>query len=78
MDITNEENQIALIDNEIIIKKQVKSLIGKLKRGTAYFFDVPEELRLNPKIIKTERELGVRRTINKGFDIMINSFFVKE
>lgn len=78
MDITNEENKIELNDNETNIKKQIKSLLGKLKRGTAYFYDVPEELRLNTKILKAERELGIRRTIRKGYDILKNCFFVEE
>ncbi len=78
MDVTNEENKNTLMNNENNIKKQVKSILGKLKRGTAYFYDVPEELRLNPKIVKAEREIGIRRTIQKGYDVLENCFFVEE
>ena len=78
MDISNKENKIALVNNENDSDRQVKSILGKLKRGTAYFYDVPEELRSNAKILKVERELGIRRTIQKGYDILENCFFVEE
>ena len=68
-----------------IIKKDLKEYIKQLKKKEIGFFDVPEEYRLHPDIIKVERKLSIRTiavcediTVNRGYDVIRNIFFVLE
>lgn len=40
--------------------------------------DVPEEVRHHKNILATERKLGLRKELNRGFDVIHNFFFVEE
>ena len=64
--------------NALVIQKDIKNYIKQLQKKELYFFGVPEELRLNSSIVAIERELGIRKTIKKGFNIINNTFFVEE
>ena len=58
--------------------KGIKTYIEGLKKGELNFYSIPEEHRNNLLIVRTERKLGIRRPIKKGFDIIQNNFFVEE
>ena len=67
------------MSNEITIQDQeIKTLVKKLKDKSIGFYAVPEEYRYHPLIVIAERELGMRRSIRKGYDIIRNNFFVDE
>lgn len=56
----------------------VVSLVKRLKDRSIGFYDVPDEYKNHPLIVKVERELKVRKSIQKGYDIIRNNFFVEE
>ncbi len=58
--------------------QMINKLVKKLQEKSIDFDDVPEEYRSHPKIAMAERELGIRKTISKGYDIIRNTFFVNE
>lgn len=66
--------------NEITTQNQeVITLTEQLKKRTIInFYEIPEEYRYHPSIVKMERELGMRKSIRKGYDIIRNAFFVDE
>lgn len=67
------------MSNEITVQDQeIKTLVKKLKDKSIGFYAVPEEYRYHPLIVIAERELGMRRSIRKGYDIIRNNFFVDE
>lgn len=53
-------------------------LIEELNNKTIYFSNMEKKYRYNSDIIKTERQLGIRRVIRKGYDVFFNRFFVEE
>lgn len=64
--------------NSLVTQKNIKDYIKQLKNKSYYFFNIPEEYRLHPAIVATERELGIRKSLKKGFDVINNTFFVEE
>ncbi|MBD7912086.1 zinc-ribbon domain-containing protein [Clostridium cibarium] len=67
------------------IDKDLKVFINQLKKKEIGFFDIPEEYRLHPEVVKVERKLGIRKiavgediTVNRGYDVIRNIFFVLE
>lgn len=56
----------------------ITEYVKQLRKKEIGFFDIPEEHRQNPDIVKTERELGLRTSLQRGFDVVRNNFFVKE
>ena len=61
-----------------IIGNKAKEWIRLLKKREIGFFDVPEEYRLEPNLVKIERELGIRKSNRRGYDVIRNTFFVEE
>lgn len=68
-----------------VIDKDLKGCIKQLKKKEIGFFDIPEEYRLHPEVVKVERKLGIRKiavgediTVNRGYDVIRNIFFVLE
>ena len=59
-------------------QKEIKNFVKQLKSKCLYFFDVPEEFRNHPLIVSTERECGIRKSVQKGYDVVRNCFFVQE
>ena len=57
---------------------EISSIIGKLKSGELVINTVPERYLLNHDIIVAERNLGLRKSMNRGFDVINNEFFVEE
>ena len=58
--------------------QEVITLVKQLKKKSISFNQVPEEYRCHPLIVKTERKLGIRKIISKGYDIIQNKLFVDE
>ncbi|RKJ74944.1 hypothetical protein D7X33_18810 [Butyricicoccus sp. 1XD8-22] len=56
----------------------ISAYVKQLRKKEIGFFDIPEEFRSNSDIIRIERELGIRTSGKKGFDVIRNRFFVKE
>lgn len=68
-----------MVDNELIIThKDIKRCINGLKNKSLYYSDIPEELRLHPLIVEAGRKYGVRKSAQRGFDIINNCFYVEE
>lgn len=61
-----------------IVESEVKKIIRQLKKKEISLLDVPEEYENNIQIVTFERQLGMRVTGKRGFDIISNSFFVEE
>ena len=61
-----------------ITEKDIKKYLRQLKTNKIGYFDVPEEYRLHPDIVKGERKLGIRQSDKRGYDVIRNSFFVEE
>ncbi len=59
-------------------QSEVKKIIRQLKKNEIRVFDVPEEYENDIQIVTFERKAGLRITGKRGFDIISNSFFVKE
>lgn len=58
--------------------KEIKQIIRQLESHEMSVMDVPEEVRYHKKIVTTERKLGLRKELNRGFDVIHNFFFVEE
>ncbi len=69
---TAMSNETTTQDQEVI------SLVERLKNRSIGFYAVPQEYRYHPSVVAAERELGLRRSIRKGYDIIRNNFFVDE
>ena len=61
-----------------MVQSEIKKIIKQLKKNEITVFDVPKEYKNNVDIVKFERKSGLRITKQKGFDVITNSFFVKE
>lgn len=59
-------------------EKDIKKYLRQLKTNKIGYFDVPEEYRLHPDMVKGERKLRIRRSDKRGYDVIRNSFFVEE
>ena len=60
------------------MKKEVRSIISRLKKGEMDVGDIPEEYENNSDVIAAERKLKLRRIYRCGFDVITNRFFVEE
>ena len=59
-------------------KKDIKIIIDQLKKNELSILAVPDEVKHNKEIIHAERKLGLRRELERGYDIIGNRFFVIE
>ena len=59
-------------------KKDIKRIIKQLKNNELNILDVPEEYENVKEIIHTERELGLRKKLESGYDVIRDCFFVIE
>lgn len=57
---------------------KIKQIIHQLETNEISIKDIPEELQYCSDILQVERELGLRKEFNRGFDIIHNFFFVEE
>ena len=58
--------------------KDIKNYLQQLKTNKISYYGVPEEYRLHPDIVKCERELGIRKSGKRGYDVIRNTFYVEE
>lgn len=58
--------------------KEIKTYISGLRKREMDYYSIPEEYRNHQLIVEFERELGIRKPVKKGFDIINNLFFVEE
>ena len=63
--------------------KEKESLVVKyvdsIQQGIIVdFYDIPEEIRNNSRIVKVEREKKIRRVVSSGYDVLRNVFYVVE
>ena len=56
----------------------IEKIIAQLRKGELNILDIPEEHENNPKIVTAERELGLRITGRRGYDILSHAFFAEE
>lgn len=59
-------------------KRVILDLIAKLKNKSIDFYGVPEEYRYDKQIVKTQRNLGLRKSAQRGYDVLYGLFFVTE
>ena len=60
------------------IKPEVKKIIRQLKNTRLSIREIPIEFASDINILRVERELGIRKTILRGFDVINQEFFVEE
>lgn len=61
------------------LEKSLKDYIKDLKnKNITDFYGIPEEIRNDIKIVKTERKLGIRKSDKRGYDVIQGNFFVDE
>lgn len=60
------------------INLDAKNIIAKLKNRELDITNIPEEFALDMKIVRAERQLGLRKSKRRGFDIIRQKFFVEE
>ena len=56
----------------------ITKITEKIKNGKLSVFNVPEEFALHTEIVRVERELGLRKSVRRGFDVIKQVFFVEE
>ena len=61
-----------------MIENDIKQIVRKLRRYEINIQDIPEEMQFNMDIIKEERKFHLRKSLNRGFDIIKQEFFVEE
>lgn len=60
--------------NIVSVSLEVNDIIEKLKSGELEVEKVPEEFALDFNILKVERELGLRKSGYRGFDVITQEF----
>ena len=56
-----------------------EDFISKLtKKGIRSYDEIPEDIHNNPDIIKITRNLGLRKVVKCGYDVISSAFFVEE
>lgn len=71
----NEKLNLTTADKQ---NNHIKYLISKIKYKHAYFNEIPLEDRDNPKLVPIERKCGIREIVYRGYDVILNRFFVEE
>lgn len=56
----------------------VQQIIRQLQLNKLNIWDIPEEVCTNKDVLRAERELGLRKELNRGFDVIHSFFFVEE
>ena len=63
---------------QVLGTNEVNSVIRKLKNRELEVREIPDELALNKTVLKVERQLGLRKVCQRGFDVIKQKFFVQE
>ncbi len=58
--------------------REIKKIIHQLKTNELSIRDVPEEVSHHKDIVAAERKFGLRKELNRGFDVIHDYFFVEE
>lgn len=58
--------------------REIREIICKLEFHEMSIRDVPEGVRHHKNIVTAERKFGLRKELNRGFDVIHNFFFVEE
>lgn len=58
--------------------KEIKQIIRQLKSREMSIEDVPEEMCYHKNIVAAERKFGLRKELNRGFDVIHDFFFIEE
>ncbi len=53
-------------------------LLEQIRENKVQSCEIPEEYRMNPKVIALQREKGLRRTGQRGYDIILGCFFAED
>ena len=67
-----------LLNEKCDKRKEIESIIGKLKHSELSINEIPFEYQQNMDIIREERKLNLRRSGRRGFDVIRQVFFVEE
>lgn len=59
-------------------ESDIKKIIAQLHNKEICVSKVPEEYRNDPRIVRAERELGLRITGKRGYDVLTGTFFAEE
>ncbi len=59
-------------------QETLDNIIIGLKKDKTIYRDIPTEYIHHVEVIKVARAVGIRKIINKGFDVIHNNFFVVE
>lgn len=57
---------------------EINGIVEKLKNKKLSIREIPEEFALHINIVQTERKLGIRKSKQRGFDVISQKFFVEE
>lgn len=60
------------------MNKELSVIIKNIKKKNMDYQDIPLELKNNTDIIEIERKIGMRIFSNRGYDVILNRFFVEE
>ena len=60
------------------MNKNLEEIIADFKQRKLAISDIPEEYALNKEVVKTERKMGLRKSLNRGYDVLRQEFFVEE
>lgn len=66
------------VPKSAMLNPEAKRIIKELKSGELEVRNVPEEFALDTSIVKAERKLGLRKSGHRGFDVIVQTFFVEE
>ena len=53
-------------------------LLDQIREDKISYSEIPEEYRLTPKVVALQREKGLRRTRERGYDIISDCFFAED
>lgn len=67
-----------IVSKSVEVNSEIKCIIEELRSGELEVRNVPEEFALDSNIVKAERELGLRKSGHRGFDVIAQMFFVEE
>lgn len=59
------------------MSQDVINIINELQSGELEVRNVPEEFALDLNVVKAERELGLRKSGHRGFDVIMQNFLLK-
>ena len=71
-------SDLKIVSKFMSMSQDVINIINELQSGELEVRNVPEEFALDLNVVKAERELGLRKSGHRGFDVITQNFFVEE